>query len=184
MGALLLESALQAGGLGLADITPVPLTADQHLPAWERGAVEALVTFEPMRSRLLEAGGHVLFDSRRIPGRIIDVLVIRRDRLPGHEEQLRSLVSAYFRALAYQHAQPARAARLMQPRLRLKQEEILAAFQGLRQPDAGANRRWLSGDPPLLERRARTLARFMAGHGLLPPGAPPPGISDQFLPPP
>ncbi|RME33235.1 MAG: hypothetical protein D6786_08240 [Gammaproteobacteria bacterium] len=183
LGALMLQSALEAGGLKPSDVVVVPLTVDSHERAFERGEIDAVVTFEPVRSRLLRAGARLLFDSRQIPGRIIDVLAVRTDRVADHATALEHLLRAWFRALAFQRNHPERAARLMQPRLRLEVEAILAAFDGIEQPDAAANRSLLSGSPAPLDERARELARFMAAHGLLPTDfSPPPLAIDRFLP--
>ena len=167
VGALLLESALDAAGLDVTDIQPVHVTVDQHQRVYEQGQVAALVTFEPIRSRLLAEGARVLFDSSRIPGRIIDVLVVREGLEEQQQAQLRVLIRGYFRALDYQHQHPVDAAGRMQARLRLKPAEILKSYHGLKQPDAAENRRLLTGHPAPLDSRAAELAGFMYRHRLL-----------------
>ena len=167
VGALLLESALEAAGLDVTDIQPVHITVDRHQEAYERGQVAAVVTFEPTRSRLLAEGARVLFDSSRIPGRIIDVLVVRNGLEAQHQEQLRELIAGYFRALDYLREHPGDAAKRMQPRLRLRPTEILKSFHGMQQPDVTENRHLLSGHPAPLDSRTAELAGFMYRHQLL-----------------
>lgn len=167
VGALMLASALDTAGLEVSDIQPVHLTADEHQRAYEQGQVAAVVTFEPTRSRLLAEGARVLFDSSQIPGRIIDVLVVRAGLEAQHQEQLRALIAGYFHALDYQREHPLDAAERMRPRLRLEPAEILKSYDGLQQPDVSENRRLLSGHPAPLDSRAAALAGFMYRHGLL-----------------
>jgi len=184
VGALLLESALESAGLDVTDIQPVHLAAGHHQQAYEQDQVAAVVTFEPTRSRLLAEGARVLFDSSRIPGRIIDVLVVREGLAAVHQEQLRALIRAYFRALDYLRKHPGDAARRMQARLRLAPSEILNSLHGLEQPDLAANRGLLTGRPAPLDTRAAELAGFLYRHRLLPREIGISGLaSPRYLPP-
>jgi len=47
--------------------------------AFKKRQVDAIVTFEPVKSELLSSGANILFDSHQIPGRIVDVLVVRKN---------------------------------------------------------------------------------------------------------
>ncbi len=53
VGAVMLASALAAGGLTAADVEIVPLTFDLHYTAFKAGEVDAVVSFDPSRARLL-----------------------------------------------------------------------------------------------------------------------------------
>jgi ABC-type taurine transport system substrate-binding protein len=58
----------------------------------------AYVLWEPYVSRALEEpGAHVLLDSSKLSGYIMDVLVVRRDFLRDHEDVVRLAVEAYLR---------------------------------------------------------------------------------------
>lgn len=57
------------------------LEVDEHEGAFGSGKVDAVVTFEPVRSRLLARGAVQIFDRRQIPGEIIHVLVMRTDAM-------------------------------------------------------------------------------------------------------
>lgn len=166
VGALMLDAALDAAGLRVEDVQVVTVHADEHVPAWRKGRVDALVTFDPMRSLLLQEGGHTLFDSRRISGRILDVLVVRADVLPRQGEALRRLLEGHFAALRHMRERPADAAARMAPRL--GGDGVQAQqFDGLNLPGLADNRAWLAGPRPRLTRVAAELQALMLNDRLL-----------------
>ncbi|MCB1955657.1 MAG: ABC transporter substrate-binding protein [Rhodocyclaceae bacterium] len=167
VGAIMLSGALETADLTVEDITLVNLTIDQQEAAFQRGLVDAVVTFEPARSRLLSEGAHVLFDSHQMPGRIVDVLVapaavIKRDR-----DVLRHVVEGHFKALDALRAKPLEVARRMAPRQAMAPEEILDAYRGILLPGLDENRRFLAGPEPELSKTARRLEALMRQNKLL-----------------
>lgn len=183
VGALMLHSALERAGLRPSDIRIVGLTVDQHPQAYRRGEVDAVVSFEPRASEIEAAGARRLFDSRAIPGSIVDVLAIKPSALDRAPDAARLAVAAYFHALPHLRRQPADAALRMAPRLGTTPETLLRAFDGLELPDLATNRRLLHGNPSPLERSAGTLAEIMTRENLLPrPVAIAPLATDAYLP--
>jgi NitT/TauT family transport system substrate-binding protein len=164
VGALMLDAALEAGGLQAKDIRIISLTADEHAAAYLTGRVDAIVTFEPVRSLLMKVGAQVLFDSSRIPGRIINVLVVRAEVAADYAQALRELVQGHFRAIECLKSRPQEAGKLMAPRLN---DNALAQFSGLRLPDVNENRLFLAGTSPNLRSAARDLADLMLRRKLL-----------------
>jgi NitT/TauT family transport system substrate-binding protein len=135
---------------------------------------------------LLALGARELFSSADIPGRIVDVLAVRRSALVAHGDHVAMLVAAHFRALADWRREPARMAPLMAPRMGLAPEAVPAAFTGLELPDLAHNREWLGGGGRLLA-TAREVAAVMRRTGLLPErpaeaGKALPGVDGRFLP--
>jgi len=164
VGAVMLDAALQAGALQAKDVTIIPLTVDVHAEAFLSGKVDAVVTFEPVRSRLLKAGAHVLFDSSQVPGRIIDVLAVRSEVTSINRRTLQELLQGHFRATEYLARQPQDAEKRMAPRLN---GSALTQFQGIRLPDLQENRTLLGGNPPHLQSTAGELVALMLGRKLL-----------------
>lgn len=167
-GALMLEGVLAAASLRIQDIRPVYLTIDQHREAFLGGKVDALVTYEPVRSELLAAGARILFDSSRIPGQIVDVLALRKDVLAGNLAAPLQLVTAHFRALAELRRRPGEAAAIIARRLGVAPETVPDLYTRLDMPDLTENRAWLSGERPRLDELARGLQDTMRRFGLLP----------------
>lgn len=164
VGAIILDAALQAGALQTQDVTIVPLTVDEHADAYLAGKVDAVVTYEPVRSQLLNAGARVLFDSSQVPGRIVDVLVVRSEIAAAHTRALKALLKGHFLAREYLASQPQDAAKRMAPRLG---ENPLAQFTGLTLLDMKENQAWLGGNPPRLQSTASELADLMLRRKLL-----------------
>lgn len=167
VGAITLDAALQAAGLRSPEISLVPLNVDEHLSAWRDGRVDALVTFDPVRSQVLQEGGQILFDSSRIPGRIVDVLVVRADAMPHHGAALRALLAGHFAALRHMARMPQDAAARMAPRLGVTAEQVLPQFSGITLPGLDENRRWLAGPAPRIDQASRQLQALMLDRQLL-----------------
>lgn len=166
-GAVVLDAVLERAGLQAEDIMILPKTINDHLLAWQNQEVDALITFDPVRSKLIEQGGHELFDSSQIPGRILDILVVRADVIDQHKATLKTLISGYFAALEHIRQQPEDAARRLAPRMAIEPRQALALFDGVKLPNAEENRQWLSGSPSALNQAASNLAALMSRHQLL-----------------
>lgn len=166
-GALMLAKTLEIARLQPGEVTKVPLTADRQREAYQKGEVDALVSFEPYATQLEALGARRLLDSRAFPGLIVDVLVAHASALAAAPEAFRGLVAGYFSALAHLTRNPEDAAARMAPRLAIPPEAVLRALQGVRLFDAAANRAWLAGPNPRLHQAAVTVARIMGEAHLL-----------------
>jgi NitT/TauT family transport system substrate-binding protein len=162
-----LTRALQNAGLSLADVTLVYAPMEEHLQDFESGAVDAVVTFEPMRSRLLALGAVKLFDSSQIPGEIVDVLAVRRDYMEAHPERMMELRHAWFAGLREMLRKPAEAVKFLAAREQVSAAEFETSLQGLRFPDEAENRMLLEGRRPRLLTSAERLKAVMLAAGLL-----------------
>lgn len=167
LGAYVLTRALQSAGMDLGDIKVVSLEVSEHEDAFKKGHVDAVVTFEPVKTKLIAAGAIKIFDSSRIPGEIVDVLVVRSDYLERNTEKVRKLIEGWFRALKYMQTNQLHAAKLMAKREGLNEEEFLKSLSGLKFPDLRENRLMLAGDPPELVPSAKRLADLMLQQRLL-----------------
>lgn len=167
LGALVLHLTLQAAGLSPSQVTVVPVTPDRHVALWQAGKVDALVTYEPVASQLVEMGAHRIIDSRYMPGMIFDVLAIRTERLRSCAKSLQAVVAGHFQALHHLEHNPQDAAYRMAGHLKLSQHQVLEAFGGLDLPSASANYHYLGGAAPELLTAARMLNQVMVGQGML-----------------
>ncbi|MEW5892697.1 MAG: ABC transporter substrate-binding protein [Pseudomonadota bacterium] len=166
-GALMLAKLLEAAGLTAADLIKVPLTGPRQLAAYRSGQVDALVSFEPYATQLQALGARRLFDSRQLPGLIVDVLVAHAGALAAAPGAFRQLVAGYFQALDLVQGQPETAARQMAPRLGLTPAEVVRALQGIHLADRAENRAWLTGPNPRLIPAAQTVGNIMQASRLL-----------------
>lgn len=182
VGAVMLQSALESADLPASRVKLIPVPVEQHVSAYQAGKVDALVTFEPARSQLLALGGRTLFDSRQIPGRIVDVLVTTPQVAAQRGDELRALIAGFFAMNEYRQREPEAAASAMAPRLGLSSTEVLAAYGGIRVPSPEENRQMLRPvgaiRPP-----AQALMQVMLEGGLLRHPVSLDGLfDDRFLP--
>lgn len=77
LGEFMLAYWLERQGLRLDDVQPIHLEATAHENALSARAVDVLITFEPMKTRLQQRGVVNVFDTRELPGAVVDVLVVR-----------------------------------------------------------------------------------------------------------
>jgi NitT/TauT family transport system substrate-binding protein len=167
LGAYVLTRALQTVNLTPNDVRPVSLEVSEHERAFKDRRVDAVVTFEPVRTKLLKAGARQLFDSSRIPGEIVDVLVVRRTFLEQHRAQINQLVRSWFKSLDFIQKERSRAASLMAPRERITADDFQKALLGLHIPDIAENRSMLTGPAPTLIPPAQQLGRVMLANRLI-----------------
>lgn len=168
VGDLLLSEILALAQLDKQDVTVMPMTVDTHLHAWEGRLVDALISYEPVGSQLVQRGGIKLFDSRQTPNMIVDVLAMRTDVLDrSHDKALRHLIAGHFEALERLRHSPQDSAYRMAEHLGLPASGVLAAFKGLLLPDALNNLRMLGGAAPDLMTSAKKLSAAMVKAGFL-----------------
>lgn len=165
LGAYLLARALKTDGLKAQDITVVHIPVDEHERAFNEGRVDAVVTFEPVRARLLKKGAAVLFDSSRIPGEIMDVLIVRKAYLSGSPEKVKGLLRGWFMAMEHMEKDPADAYGRMNARLRIGGgDDPEKAFELLIMPSRQENIEILGKE---LEESAGKLLRVMSESRLI-----------------
>jgi NitT/TauT family transport system substrate-binding protein len=144
LGAFFLARALEKNGMSPQDVQIVSLELADHERAFRNGEVEAVVTFGPARSKLLKSGARQLFDSSSIPGEIVDTLAVSTDAIARNPQAVQALVDGRFKALRYFERYPEQAARLMAKRTQVTPDQLLDAFQGLKQPSLAENQALLS----------------------------------------
>jgi NitT/TauT family transport system substrate-binding protein len=163
----MLHRALEQVGLRDEDVQRSFHNPDEQEAVFQRGEAEAVVSYEPYCQRLRAVGAHTLFDSARIPGEIIDVLVVRESYLQAHPERVDLLLRGWFAALAHFQAHPSEDAARMAPRLGLEAAEVLESMKGVRYPDPREQRTLLGGSPPRLQETMERLAAVMLEQQLL-----------------
>jgi NitT/TauT family transport system substrate-binding protein len=168
VGAVMLDAVLQKAELGPADIDAVYMKVNNHRDAYNRGEVDALISFEPVKTQLLQQGAKLLFSSAETPGRIIDVLAVLPSAIDKNRLSLSKLVAAHFQARQYFLEHPQQASTVVAERLQLAPADVPASYRGLELPDLQQNRAYLQGDAPLLDKSARELVRIMEAAQLVP----------------
>ena len=167
LGAFVLSRALALNGMQASDVNVVHLESNEQPSAFEKGQVDAAVTFDPYRAQFLRAGARTLFDSTQIPGEIVDLLAVRASVFERHPKAIQALLSGWFGAIDYMKADPKDAARRMGIRQQTSGEQFLQAQQGLHIPSREENLRMLGGATPELAVTGRRLMALMVDAKLL-----------------
>ena len=167
LGSLVLSRALEYGGLAKTDIHVVPVDISGQQAAFSSGVVDAVVTYEPLRSALVARGGHDIFNSSMMPNEIMDVLLVRESATRERKDEIEHLSEAWFQALDYLQRHPVDAAKRVAPREDLTPEAYLSSLNGVQILGREENQRWLTGSPPLINGHLQSLADVMHRAGLI-----------------
>lgn len=167
LGALLLTMLLEKAGLTTQDITLRHIPHERHEAAWQRGEIDALITYEPVAARLMARGVQPLLSTRQLPDTVFDVLAVHTGHASAHTSALRQGLGAYFRALSYLRQNPWDAAYRLAPRLQISAEALIDSLRGLALPDLVGNRNYLAGPGSPLHQAALRLSPIMQRAGLL-----------------
>jgi NitT/TauT family transport system substrate-binding protein len=167
LGAFVLTRALEINGMGISDVRIRHLGIDAHEASYLNGEVDAAVTFEPVRTRLANAGAREVFSSREIPGEVVDVLVVHEDTYQQRLPALKALVDAWFESLDYLDRRQAQAADIIAKRLKISPEEVIASYDGLQLPSRADNLTLLDGTKGRLLGTLETLQRVLLQHNLM-----------------
>ncbi|HHG74598.1 MAG TPA: hypothetical protein ENK22_06100 [Persephonella sp.] len=161
LGAYVLTRALEKAGLSVSDLEIIPLEVDEHYIWFKKGKVDAVVTFEPVKSKLLAIGGKVIFDSSQIPGEIVDVLVVERSYLNENPDVVRNLISGWFRAVEYMKKNKQEAYKIIVKREKISLKELENAYKGMIIPDKKMNSELIYSKNPKLKKVALRLIKIM-----------------------
>ena len=167
LGAFVLSRALALNDMQASDVNIVHLESNEQPAAFEKGQVDAAVTFDPYRGQFLAAGASTLFDSTQIPGEIVDLLAVRASVIDKQPKAIQALLRGWFDAIDYMQREPKDAARRMGVRQQTSGEQFLAAQQGLHVPSRDENLRMLGGATPELAVTGRRLMTLMVDAKLL-----------------
>ncbi|MCP4596598.1 ABC transporter substrate-binding protein [Neptuniibacter sp.] len=165
LGAYVLGRALELNDMVPSDIYPRPFAIDQHEIAFLEKQVDAVVTFDPVKTKLLKAGANQLFDSTEIPGEIIDVLIVRKGLSDEKDKQVQMLVNSWYKAVELIKQKPDLAAVISAKHLGISESEFLLSLQGMEISDRSASKAAML-DGTLLE-TGNKLKRIMLDNQLL-----------------
>jgi NitT/TauT family transport system substrate-binding protein len=141
VGAYLLHRWLDRLGIPLSAIEVVDVVAAMHQRAFAELGVDFLVTFEPLASNDFAQTAIRVFDSREIPGEIVDVLAVRQDRIAAQRENLQHVVDGWFAGLALLDRRSADSIERIARHQDITPDEVRRMLGRLRFPDRVENAR-------------------------------------------
>jgi NitT/TauT family transport system substrate-binding protein len=97
----LLARALDSVGLSERDVTIVNTSDADIASAWASGEVDAVVTWNPIVAEILaQPGAASVFDSSKIPGEIMDAMVVNTQTLADNPAFGKALTGAWYEVMA------------------------------------------------------------------------------------
>jgi NitT/TauT family transport system substrate-binding protein len=167
LGAFVIARALEQHEVDPTTVNVVAITVDESLIAYDNNQIDAVVTFEPFRTKLLNAGAVEIFNSRQIPNEIVDVLVARKTGIKEYGASLRDFVAGWSAAIELIKTSPERVNPIIARRMEITVEEAKSSYDGLQLPDLATNKALLTGQDPTLSLVANTLNSLLLEKGLL-----------------
>ncbi|WP_018411377.1 ABC transporter substrate-binding protein [Methyloversatilis thermotolerans] len=147
LASTMLARLSEEGRLRSEELTLVYAPAVMHEDMMRRGQVDAVITFEPVISRLLAAGFSNVLDSAHIQGEVIDVLVVRGEVAEARWHDVTLLLSAFDDGRRALLSEVDAAAGLLAPGLGLSAGEYLDALKGIRLFSAHESRALIDAAP-------------------------------------
>lgn len=167
LGAFMFTRAFEQAGLDAQGVELLSLGVSEHESAFKNSVVDAIVTYEPTRSKLLANGANLLFDSSKIPGEILDVLVVRKKTMEQRPDVVREIVKGHFKALDYMNQNPQDAATRIAPREGVTPQQFLDSLNGLHIPSLDENKKILGRQDQESQERVQRVSNFMRQKNLL-----------------
>lgn len=167
LGAYMLSRALDFAQLDQEQITPVYVPFNKHESAFQNREIDALVTFDPVKSKLVATGANILLDSSQLPNEIVDVLAIHEQALIQKTQAVKLLLRGWFDALDYIDTHRQDAAERIARRIDSTPSEFLASLQTIELAGKNTNQDLLIDFPPRLETTCRRLSQVMLERSLL-----------------
>jgi NitT/TauT family transport system substrate-binding protein len=160
LGIYMLARGLELNGLQLSDVTTVSADQLSMEGRFERGELDAVVTYPPTSVTILAGGGaHPVFSTAKIPGEVLDVLAIEDALIAQRPKDVERLLRAIDRAMDYEKQYPADAHRIMAEREGISPEAFATALtDGVRLVDASGQAAYFGPNGKLQEVIARTQA--------------------------
>ncbi len=132
LGSYVLSRLLEKAKLSYEDIILVPLSINRHEEAFKQDIIDAVITFEPVRTNLIQAGGVEIFSSKDIPGEIVDVLVVQNNM--KNTEFVNDILQGWEKAALEIVKKDTDAIKIISKRLKQNEEEFIASLDGLKIP--------------------------------------------------
>lgn len=167
LGAFVISRALEIHGIPINKISIINGGIEQQEALFSSKKVDAVVTFEPVRTRLLRKGAREIFTSKEMPDEIVDVLVVRDEVIKSHPKLIQQVTSGWFRALEYMHTHKQVSAKIISQRLKISPAEVINSYNGLIIPDRRKNISMLHSSNATLNFTLKKLKDVLVKNSLL-----------------
>jgi len=168
LGELMQTMILDKAGLKHTEVKTVKIAYEEQEAAFMKGELDALISYDPVTSRLVAAGANKLLSTRDLPVSIFDVLAVRTEIAKNHTDTLQKTLRGHFQALEQLRRNPWDTAYRMVPHAGVSAEDLIASFRGLELPDLVANTSYLNSKNDHLTKVVAKLSQIMVATGTIP----------------
>lgn len=176
LGAYMAARMLEKMSLRHTDIELIEVPIDRHERSCANGEVDGVITFDPIRTRLLGLGGHQVFSSKDIPYEILDLVVVADSALKAHSGAIRHLLAAWEVGRKKLVALDPEISAGTMKRTGLSDAELRNALKDIVFPSAEESAALIAGPNRRLSEISVRLWKVMENYGIAPSGAPTPMI--------
>lgn len=145
---LLINYALKAHNMTIADIKPINMAAADAGLALVAGRVGIAVTYEPYISAALKQGQeyHVLYTAAEKPGLISDVAIATGSYIKQNPEIITALTKVWDDAVTYLKEHPEKGGKIIADAVHSPMDEFKIAMDGVHVYDLAENKKMFSGE--------------------------------------
>jgi NitT/TauT family transport system substrate-binding protein len=165
---VLLFHMLDEAGIELKDVTIVTAPDDRHEQVFRQGRADVMISYEPFKTRLAALGAHSIYDSSRIPNRILDLLVVREEAFQSRRDDVCILARQWFRTLDYMKSHPDDSYARIGQRIGKSAQDVQRMLQGLELTSKAENLRLLGRPSPAILDAVKGLDRLVSPSGQRP----------------
>ena len=169
LGLYMLNRLLDKAGLERSDVEVFPMSESKQLAFYKQGKADVVVTFDPIKTKLMNEGMHVIFDSSDIPGEIVDILVAHENVYKERRNDVCEVIQQWHKTLTYMKTNKHDAVKRISKRLNIDTSEYDGVMSGMILPTISENRVMLGDGKtvPSLLKTADQLSEIMKSEGQL-----------------
>lgn len=167
LGVYMLSRLLETAKLKREDVRIIHSAESKHEELYRLNKADALITFEPFKTRLAALGARDIFNSSDIPNEIFDLLVVHEDVYLQRRDDVCYVARQWFRSLEYMKQSPQQAEISISNRLGVTVAEYRSMVGGISIPTLQENLRQLGGVHPEILKPSNRLNEVMLKEGQL-----------------
>ena len=173
----LLARALETQGLSEKEVKTVNTSDADIVSAFTTPDVTAAITWNPLLSEITkQPDSHLVFDSSKIPGEILDLMVVKSDTLKAHPELGKALTGAWYEVMGIMAGNDAKAKEARSAMAKASGTDLAGYDAQLKATRMFYNpaEALTQAQDPHLKSTMQLVAEFSYQHGLLGDSAPGP----------
>lgn len=144
LGGFFLTRALERFHIDPSGLKLISADINEHEALFNSGRIDAIVTYQPVKSHLLSGGGRLLFDSSQLKDEIVDVVIIRKSFLEDNPGSAAHLVYSWQQAVKKIQNKEPKVFEYLRKRQQLSDRQLDQVLKEIKIPGPDGNRDILS----------------------------------------